>query len=74
LIIDYLVHGCSSLIPERPPVFDPDRLSALTRGEEVVENPAGAQVQSGAAVNAARQSPATAATSPGLKEVVDTHE
>jgi hypothetical protein len=73
IFVDYLVRGRYPLIPEHPSTLAPERLAELTGGEQVVQNPAGAGVQSGSAISAVRQSSGSAA-SPGLKAIVDAHE
>lgn len=74
IFVDYLVRGRYPLIPEHPAMLGPGELTPLTYGEQVVQNPVAAGVQSGPVVSTARPSPAGPPASPGLKAIVDAHE
>ena len=74
IFVDYLVRGRYPLVPKNTVVLAPDRLDSLTWPEEVGENPGGAGVQSGAALNTGSRFGSAAEASPGLKEIVSPNE
>jgi hypothetical protein len=75
LFVDYLVRGRYPLVPEHHEVLSPQRLVTLTTSSFAAENPdsAGTQAAS-AAVNDLRQFSEPVPVTPGLKEIVATHE
>ena len=75
IFVDYLVRGRYPLIPKHPDLLGPDSLSALTSRNQPAENPVSPDVQvSGIAEFLYRQVPASSLATPGMKEIVATHE
>jgi hypothetical protein len=71
IFVDYLVRGRYRLVPKNTVVLAPDRLDPLTWPAEVGENPGGAGVRLGAALQAGNRFSPAADASPGLKEIVN---
>lgn len=73
IFVDYLVRGRYPLIPRRPDVLGPERLSALSDGDAPKQNPVAAAIRTGMAANAQRAG-ITGPESTAVKETADENE
>ncbi|MDE3188273.1 MAG: hypothetical protein KGM96_12240 [Acidobacteriota bacterium] len=75
LFVDYLVRGRYHLIPKHHEVLGPDKLAALTSDDALAQNPESPELQTATAGESEfADTPAEESTSPGMKEMVSTHE
>jgi hypothetical protein len=74
LLIDFLTHRRKDLIPKDHQVLSPDKLATLVANEPS-QNLASAGAQTrGATANGMAEIPATVTDSPGMKEIMASHE